>query len=86
MKNDILAMSRQGKSNREIARRLGISRNTVNKYVNEAKRIMDDIESQTDQSKILKLQQELVSEPKRLGVKTRKVFTGDLEKRFYELI
>ena len=65
MKNDILAMNRQGKSNREIAKRLGISRNTVNKYVNEAKTIMENIDIETDQ---------------------RKVFTGDLEKRFYELI
>lgn len=86
MKNDILAMSRQGKSNREIAKILGISRNTVNKYVKEAKRIINDIEAETDQSKILELQRNLVSEPKRLGIKTRKVFTGDLEKRFYELI
>lgn len=86
MKNEIIALHRQGKSNREISRRLGISRNTTNKYVKEANDLLKQIEKETDESKIFLLQNELVSRPIRKGVSIRKVFSGDLKQRFYELI
>ena len=86
MKNEIIALHRQGISNREISKRLGISRNTTNKYVKEANNLFKQIENETDESKIFLLQNELVSRPKRKSVWTRKVFTGELKQRFYELI
>ena len=86
MKNEIIALHRQGISNREISKRLGISRNTTNKYVREANNLFKQIENETDESKIFLLQNELVSRPKRKSVWTRKVFTGELKQRFYELI
>lgn len=86
MKNEIIALHRQGISNREISKRLGISRNTTNKYVREANNLFKQIENETDESKIFLLQNELVSRPVRKGVWTRKVFTGELKQRFYELI
>lgn len=86
MKNEIIALHRQGISNREISKRLGISRNTTNKYVKEANNLFKQIENETDESKIFLLQNELVSRPVRKSVWTRKVFTGELKQRFYELI
>jgi len=46
MKNEIIALHRQGKSDREISRKLGISRNTTNKYVKEANDLLKQIEKE----------------------------------------
>lgn len=85
-KNDILSMYRAGKSQREIARTVGVSRNTVAKYVNESKEIMEIIESETDQSRILQLQENLTGPPRRKRVSPKRKFSGDVEHRFYEII
>lgn len=86
MKNDILSLNRDGMSNRKIALKLNISKDTVNKYVKEMNELTKLIELETDQKEIIKLQEQLVSTPTRKGVSIRKVFTGDLEQRFYELL
>lgn len=86
MKNDILSLKRSGMSNRKIALKLNISKDTVNKYVKEMNELTKLIELETDQKEIIKLQEQLVSTPTRKGVSIRKVFTGDLEQRFYELL
>lgn len=86
MKNRILTMHREGKSNRYIAKMLGISKDTVNKYVNEMKDIMKQIELETDKNRTLELQNKLVSTPVRKGVSINKVFSGKLKERFYELL
>jgi len=86
MKNDILSLKRNGMSNRKIALTLNISKDTVNKYVKEMKVITKLIENESDKSKIIELQKELVSAPVRKGVSVRKVFSGELEQRFYELL
>src|SRR5690554_6944255 len=86
MKNDILSLKRNEMSNRKIALTLNISKDTVNKYVKEMKVITKLIENESDKSKIVELQKELVSAPVRKGVSVRKVFSGELEHRFYELL
>ena len=86
MKNEIIALHRQGKSNREISRRLGISRNTTNKYVKEANELLKQIENEPDESKRFLLQKKLVSKPVRKGIRERRVFKGDLKQKFYELL
>lgn len=86
MKNDILSRHRQNMSNREIAKDLGISKDTVNKYVNQAKKLMKQIDETKDEQLIIKLQNELVSKPIRKSVSVKKVFSGNLERRFYELL
>ena len=86
MKNDILSLKRGGMSNRKIAEKLNISKDTVNKYVREMNEIMSLIENSTDPKEIIKLQKKLVSAPVRKGVSIRKVFTGELKQRFYEMI
>ncbi len=85
-KNKIFLLKRQGFSNRKIALKLNLSKNTVNKYVNEMKQLMTLIEKETDKTEILRLQEKLVGTPKRKGVSVRRVFTGRLKERFYELI
>jgi predicted transcriptional regulator len=86
MKNDILSRHRQNMSNREIAKDLGISKDTVNKYVKQAKKLMKQIDETKDEQLIIKLQNELVSKPIRKSVSVKKVFSGNLERRFYELL
>lgn len=82
MKNDILSLKRQGFSNRKIVLKLNISKDTVNKYVNEMTDLMALIENETDKNEILRLQEKLVSAPTRKSVRIRKVFTGKLKERF----
>ena len=86
MKHDIISMHRQGKSNREISRLLQISRNTVARYVNQNKEIMEKIDNETDETKITLLQLELTKKPARKGVSVKRKFTGDVKRRFYELL
>ena len=86
MKNDILSLKRSGMSNRKIALKLNISKDTVNKYVKEMNELTKLIELEKDSKEIIKLQEQLVNTPTRKGVSIRKVFTGDLEQRFYELL
>lgn len=86
MKHDIISMHRQGKSNREISRILQISRNTVARYVNQNKEIMKKIDNETDETKITLLQLELTKKPVRKGVSIKRKFTGDVKRRFYELL
>lgn len=86
MKHQIMNLKESGMSNRSIATTLGISRNTVTKYVNEAKILWEQIEHTTDKLEILELQKRLVSAPKRKSVRIKKVFKGDLEIRFKELM
>jgi len=86
-KNQIIVRHRNGESNRTIAKKLGISKDTVNKYINEYKAIVQDISNQTDAHKIAMMQEQLCSKPRRKTIKSVcHVFNGDLEKRFYELI
>ena len=86
MKNDILSLKRGGMPNREIAKELNISKDTVNKYVKERKILVKQIEQATDPKEIIKLQEKLVSTPVRKGVSNRSVFKGELKQRFYEMI
>lgn len=67
MKNDILSLKRDGMSNRKIALKLNISKDTVNKYVKEMNELTKLIELETDQKEIIKLQEQLVSTPTRKG-------------------
>lgn len=86
MKNDILSLKRQGFSNSKIALKLNISKDTVNKYVNEMTDLMALVENETDKNEILRLQEKLVSAPTRKSVRIRKVFTGKLKESFFKLI
>jgi transposase len=86
MKNEIITLYRRGMKIKQIQRELNISRNTVRTYVREYGDIQKQIEQTSNQQEIIKLQEKMVSAPVRKGVSVRKVFTGDLKQRFYELL
>lgn len=58
MKNDILSLKRSGMSNRKIALKLNISKDTVNKYVKEMNELTKLIELEKDSKEIIKLQEQ----------------------------
>lgn len=84
--NDILSKHRSGMSQRQIARTVGVSRNTAAKYINESKEIMKIIESETNQSRILQLKEQLTGPPRRKWVNPQRKFSGDVKHQFYEII
>lgn len=67
--------------------KLGVSKDTVNKYVKEYVSHKKEISNEINEDKIALIQKEMCAAPKRKSA-TRKalVFTGDLQARFYELI
>jgi len=86
MKNKIIVLYNQSKSIREIARTTSTSRNTVRKYIREYEILKEKLEDEIDLEKIKIIQAEMVNPPTRKGVRVRRVFVGELEKRFYELM
>jgi len=68
MKNDILSLKRSGMSNRKIALKLNISKDTVNKYVKEMNELTKLIELEKDSKEIIKLQEQLVNTPTRRAI------------------
>ena len=86
-KNKIIIMYKDGKSKRSISRELGISRNTVDAYVNDYLEKMDLLSKETDKSKIAVIQELICAKPSRKNiVKPNTAFTKEVEIRFYELI
>ncbi len=83
----IIKLHNSGCSKRRIAKELGISRNTVDKYLDSYLKTYQKVSSCTDPIEISKLQDQLLS-PDKMDTSHRKKlkFTGELEKRFYELI
>lgn len=86
-KNEIIVLFRQGKSQRQIAKQLGISRNTVAKYVNEyqdlSKKLSDDL-NEKDKNLI---QERICGKPKYDTSNRKKVKYNELiDKRIDELL
>ena len=85
-KNEIIVRHKNGQSNRSIAKELGISKNTVNSYIKEYKRLMELLKNETDQAKIFILQEEICGKPKRKKAeRLRTVFTEEVERRIKEM-
>ena len=81
-KNEIIVRHKNGQSNRSIAKELGISKNTVNSYIKEYKRLMELLKNETDQAKIFILQEEICGKPKRKKAeRLRTVFTEEVEEK-----
>ena len=55
-------------SNRKIALKLNISKDTVNKYVKEMNELTKLIELEKDSKEIIKLQEQLVNTPTRRAI------------------
>lgn len=86
-KAKILGLYNAGTSKRKIAKQLGISRRTVDKYVGNYLAAYQKLASCTDPISISKIQDQLIT-PEKMDTskRTKRKFTGELEKRFYELI
>ena len=84
-KKDILDLKRQGVSNRETARRLGVNRKTVAKYWDEYKRQMAQLNEKDADTRAI--QEELYKAPKyqSSGRSTRK-YTEAMEERLREIL
>lgn len=86
-KNEIISLYRNNIPKKEIARRLGISKNTVKSYINEYEKSTTMLSQETDKAKIAIIQEQLCSKPSRKSyVKKKTIFNNDIEKRFLELI
>ncbi|WP_427339966.1 HsdR family type I site-specific deoxyribonuclease [Caloranaerobacter sp. DY30410] len=73
----LLKYFREGESQREISRTLGISRKTVRKYIKEFEEKLQKLGSESDENKILLLIEEMVSKPKYDTSKRKKVKLTD---------
>ena len=83
----IFRMYDSGTSKRKIAKQLGISRKTVDKYINKYLATRQKLASCTDPIVISALQDQLLSAEKMdTSNRTKRKFVGELKKRFYELI
>jgi len=83
----VIAMAKQGKSPRAIAKELGISRNTARKYLRGFRAAMEAIDAEGDEARVAS-EQRIALSPPRMDVSGRRptVWKGDLERRFGELI
>lgn len=80
-------MYKSGQSKSEIAKTLGIARNTVKSYIKDYESKMQHLSVETDKSKVVIMQELICSKPTRKKhIKNCPVFTSDLQNRFKELI
>ena len=86
-KNDVIVRYRSGESKRAIAKALGISRNTVDKYVNEYNQLQQELSQAVDKTVIAAIQDKICSAPRRkIANVKKKAFTPEVERRFLELL
>ena len=86
-KNELIVRYRSGESKRSIAKTLGVSRNTVDKYINEYNQLQQELSNAVDKTVIAAIQDKICSVPKRKPAKVkRKAFTPEVERSFLELL
>ncbi len=86
-KNEVIIRYRSGESKRSISKSLGISRNTVARYIKQYDELEAKLSEAVDKTVIAAIQDEICSAPKRKVVNVKKkAFTPEVERRFYELI
>jgi transposase len=84
-KKDILDMKRQGVSNRETARRLGVNRKTVAKYWNEYKQQKSQLIQKNADTRAI--QEELYKTPKYQSAERKKrKYTEEIDSRLREIL
>ena len=76
MKNEILTRFRNNESKRSIARNVGCSRNTVDKYVKEYLKLDEQLANETNPGTIALIQKEICAPPKtKIPTRKRMAFT-----------
>jgi transposase/predicted transcriptional regulator len=86
-KNEIIVRHKDGQSNRSIAKELGISKDTVNKYLKDYEQLMKQLNQETDQTQIAMMQEAICAKPSRRKYsKVCPAFNKEVQTRFNELI
>jgi transposase len=87
-KQEVLLMYlREGESQREIARRIGIDRKTVSKYIKDYESKRNELEKLGTNVEAGELIQSIVETPKyNVGVREKRVLTEAIEQRIKELL
>jgi DNA-binding transcriptional regulator LsrR (DeoR family) len=87
-KQEVLLMYlMEGKSQREIARRIGIDRKTVSKYIKEYENKKVELEKQGTNQHNGEFIQSIVESPKyKVGNRKKRVLTKEIEERIKELL
>jgi transposase len=83
-KADVISLKNQGKSNRAVARELGLNRETVSKYWEEYKRQLHELSKADVDTK--EIQEKLVSKPTYPGNRKPYKYTEKLEERLKEIL
>lgn len=88
MKQEVLLMHlREGKSQREIARKTGLDHKTVRKYIKAYESQRRDLESQNSDVDTEELIRTIVEKPKyRTGERPKRKLTKEMEERIYDLL
>jgi len=86
-KAKVITLKNEGVSNREVARRTGLHRETVSKYWEEYKRLKHELRSKDAKTDEKLIQEKLLSKPKYSvnGRKKRK-YTDEIETRLKEIL
>jgi transposase len=86
-KAKVITLKNEGVSNREVARRTGLNRETVSKYWEEYKRLKHELWSKGEEVDEKAIQEKLLSRPKyatRVGRKRK--YTEEIETRLKEIL
>jgi len=84
-KKDVIMLKEQGLSTREVARRVGLNRETVSKYWNEYRLTLSQIGTEGADNRML--QEELLAEPKyKSSERPKRKFTEAVENRVLEIL
>lgn len=84
-KRKIIALKEEGHSNREVARQTGFDRETVSKYWNEYRRLLQELSEPGADTRAI--QDSLFETPKRAAApRTRSKYTEEAEKQLKEIL
>lgn len=86
-KSEVIRLKHEGNSNREVARRTGLNRETVSKYWEEYKRHRYELTHKGDETDEKQIQEELTKAPKyNAGERKARKYTDEIETRLKEVL
>ena len=86
-KAQLITLKNEGLSNREVARRTGLNRETVSKYWEEYKRKRSELMNNDEKTDEKRVQEELLSRPQyKVNGRKKRKYTEEMEERLKEII
>jgi len=83
----VITLKNEGVSNREVARRTGLNRETVSKYWEEYKRLKHELRSKDAKTDEKAIQERLISRPKyKVKGRKKRKYTEEIETRLKEIL